>query len=151
MLFSNKNNGSTTEKRELMLNESVSKGTNWKIAAEAEIDGYIASGAYSTDNLSSIAVFEPNKNNGFKFMTSRNCHNDEIIIDTAVINKTAYNFIWFNGAQTEYTEVTYTVDNNPLDTLTFDTSNMAVICCKAPSDDYNVNVVYYGADGTKYE
>ena len=84
-------------------------------------------------------------------MTSRNCHNNEIIIDTAVINKTAYNFIWFNGAKTEYAEVTYTVDNKPLDTLTFDTSDMDIICCKAPSDDYNVKVVYYGADGTKYE
>lgn len=50
-------------------------------------------------------------------MTSRNCHNDEIILDTAVINKTAYNFIWFNGAKTEYAEVTYTVDNKPLDIL----------------------------------
>lgn len=151
MLFSNKNDGSTTEKRELMLNESISKGSGWQIATETEIDGYVVSGAYSTDNLSSIAVFEPDKNNGFKFMTSRNCHNDEIIIDTAVINKTAYNLIWFNGAKTEYAEVTYTVDNKPLDTLTFDTSDMDIICCKAPSDDYTVKVVYYGADGTKYE
>ena len=79
-------------------------------------------------------------------MTVTGCHKFEPVIFIRFKHSDGRKII-----RTEYAEVTYTVNNKPLDTLTFDTSDMDIICCKAPSDDYTVNVVYYGVDGTKYE
>ena len=49
-------NGDTIESRENILNKAISSGNDWTIAKEIELDGYIISGAYSTDNKSTLAT-----------------------------------------------------------------------------------------------
>ena len=50
--------GDTITSRESILNTAISKGNEWTIAKELELGGYIVSGAYSTDNKSTLAIFE---------------------------------------------------------------------------------------------
>ena len=60
--------GNTIESREQILNNEISKGDNWKISKEVEIEGYIISGAYSADNKSTLAIFKPVSNNKYKLV-----------------------------------------------------------------------------------
>ncbi len=143
--------GDTLESRENILNAAISKGKDWTIAKEIEIDGHIISAAYSTDNRSTLAVFKPTGNNKYEFSTSTNRNNDEIIIGGAIINGAWYDLFWFNGAQTEYAEITYTVNGQEKDTLQYNTENMDIICYENPEKEYSVHVVYYDSEGNKYE
>ena len=59
--------GDTITSRESILNTAISKGNEWTIAKELELGGYIVSGAYSTDNKSTLAIFEPTGNGDYKF------------------------------------------------------------------------------------
>ena len=72
--------GDTITSRESILNTAISKGNEWTIAKELELGGYIVSGAYSTDNKSTLAIFEPTGNGDYKFSTSTNRNSDEIIV-----------------------------------------------------------------------
>ena len=99
--------GDTITSRESILNTAISKGNEWTIAKELELGGYIVSGAYSADNKSTLAIFEPTGNGDYKFSTSTNRNSDEIIVGGVAINGEWYDLIWFNGAKTEYAEITY--------------------------------------------
>ena len=142
--------GDTRESRERILNEAISKGNGWTIAKELELDGYIVSGASSTDHKSTLAVFEPTGNRGYRFRTSTNRNAEEIIIDGTLINGVWYNLIWFAGAETEYAEITCTV-NGQKDTLRYDTGNMEIIAIPNQAKEYTIHVVYYDKDGNMYE
>lgn len=143
--------GETIESRERMLNAEISKGNGWRIAKELELDGYIISGAYSTDHHSALAVFEPTGKGSYQFCTSTNRNSREIILSGAEINGKWYDFVWFNGAPTAYAEITYTVNGQVRDTLRYNTDEMEVICCENPGKDYSIQVVYYDRDGNTYE
>lgn len=78
--------GDTITSRESILNTAISKGNEWTIAKELELGGYIVSGAYSTDNKSTLAIFEPTGNGDYKFSTSTNRNSDEIIVGGVAIN-----------------------------------------------------------------
>lgn len=143
--------GDTVAGRERMMNKAILKGDGWTIAKELELEGYIISGAYSTDGRSTIAVFEPTGNGNYKFVTSTNRNDDEIIISRAAIKGKRYDLIWFNGAETEHAEITYTVNGQVQDTLKYDTDDMDIIYNKSPGKEYSVHVVYYDDDGNKYE
>lgn len=84
-----------------MLNYSISKGKEWSIAKEIKIEDYIISAAFNTDHKVTLAVFQPASNGGYRFSTSINRNEDEVIIGGASINGSWYDLIWFNGAQTE--------------------------------------------------
>lgn len=142
--------GDTRESRERILNDAISKGNGWTIAKELELDGYIISGAYSTDHKSTLAVFEPTGNGGYRFRTSTNRNAEEIIVDGVVINGAWYNLFWFSGAETEYAEITYTV-NGQEDTLRYDTGNMEIIAIQNQEKEYTIHVCYYDKDGNVYE
>ena len=143
--------GNAIESREQILNNEISKGDNWKISKEVEIEGYIISGAYSADNKSTLAIFKPVSNNKYKLVKSRNCNSNEIIISRAIINNNNYDLIWFNGAKTQYAEIIYTIDGQIQDTLKYDTIDMDIICNKNPEKEYTMNVRYYDDKGNKYE
>lgn len=98
-----KPDGSTVQSREELL-ENIPKGTDWKIAKETEFKNYIISGMYSSDGKSGIAVFEPLDNGNYKMSSRERRENDEIIISGYIIDGTWYDLVWFNGAQTEYSE-----------------------------------------------
>ena len=84
-------------------------------------------------------------------MTSTNRHNKEIIIGGVSINNDWYDLIWFNGAQTEYAEVTYTINNEKEKTMKFDTRDMDLIYIKNNEQSYKMDVYYYDNEGNIYE
>jgi len=143
--------GDSVESREELLNREISKGGDWTIAKELELDGYIISGAYSADNKAALAIFEPTGNGNYRFSTSTNRDGEEIVIGGAAINGKWYDLIWFNGAKTEYAEITYIIDGQEQETLRYDTEDMDIICCEKPEKDYSIHAAYYAADGNKYE
>ena len=112
--------GDTITSRESILNTAISKGNEWTIAKELELGGYIVSGAYSTDNKSTLAIFEPTGNGDYKFSTSTNRNSDEIIVGGVAINGEWYDLIWFNGAKTEYAEITYTINGQEVKAIKVD-------------------------------
>ena len=59
--------GDTITSRESILNTAISKGNEWTIAKELELGGYIVSGAYSADNKSTLAIFEPASSRAAQF------------------------------------------------------------------------------------
>ena len=59
--------------------------------------------------------------------------------------------IWFNGVQTEYAEIIYSVNGETKEPLKYDTSDMDIICIQNSEKDYSINVTYYDKDGNKYE
>ena len=145
------NAGNTIESREALLDKAITTGENWNIVKETEIEGYIISAAYSTDNKSTLAVFEPESNGKHKFSTSVNRRSDEIIIGGVIINGEWYDLVWFNGAKTEYAEIVYTINGKENKTLKFNTADMDIIYNKNPEKEYEMSVCYYDSEGNKYE
>lgn len=142
--------GDTIESREALLNEANTRGKDWTIYNETMMDQYLICTAYSTDNLSTIAVFKETKN-GYKFSTATNRDSDEIIIGGAVINGEWYDFIWFNGAKTEQAKITYTFNGTKQEPLVYQTETMPLICIKTAEKDYSIHVAYYDSEGNIYE
>lgn len=60
-LFISTPKGDTIASRENILNTAISKGGKWTIAKELKLDGYIISGAYSTDDMDIICYENPEK------------------------------------------------------------------------------------------
>ncbi len=146
-----KEDSATIESREALLEEALAKGSGWKIATEITLDDYIVSGAYSADDQLSLAVFEPLDNGKYKFTTSTNRNSGEIVIGGATINGAWYDLIWFNGAQTAYAEITYTVNGQSQDPIRYDTKDMGIIYHPAPAADYLLHVCYVDHEGNRYE
>lgn len=143
--------GKTVQSREKILNNSISKGKGWTIAKELKLDDCIISGAYSTDNKAALAVFMPTKIGNYRFITSTNRDHDDIILSGAMINGEWYDFIWFQGAQTEYAEITYSINGQVQNTMRYDTEDMEIISIKNPEKEYTIQAVYYDSAGNKYE
>ena len=143
--------GDTIESRENLLDAAISNSEGWTIAKEIEIDGYIISAAYSADHKSTLAIFEPIGKGRYQFKTSTNRDSKEIIIGGASINGIWYDLIWFNGAKTEYAEVTYIVEGQTQNTLKYNTNNMDIICHPNPEKEYSLHVTYYDSNGNRYE
>lgn len=143
--------GNTVESREELLNNAIPKGNNWTISKEIEIDNYIISCAYSANGKSTIAVFAPTSNGRYKLSTSTNRENEDIIIGGTIINGEWYDLIWFNGAQTEYAEIIYTINGVRKEPLKYDTTNMDLIYIKNPEKEYSIGVCYYDSKGNRYE
>ena len=143
--------GDTIESREALLDDAISRGKDWTIANEIKIDDYIISSAYSTNGKSTIAVFEPISNGKYKFSTSTNRENTDIIVGGTIINGEWYDLVWFNGAQTEYAEIIYTVNGVKKEPLKYDTTNRNIICIRNPAKDYSIAVCYYDSEGNRYE
>ena len=148
--YFSKPDGSTVQSREELL-ENIPKGTEWKIAKETEFKNYIISGTYSSDGKCGLAVFEALGDGKYKLFSREWRENDRIIISGYTIDGTWYDLVWFNGAQTEYAEVIYTVDGEVQDPIIHDTKEMDIFINEAPSKDYRISVVYYDGNGNKYE
>ncbi len=146
----NKPDGSTLESREKLL-ESLPRGIGWKIATEAECENHIISGIYSRDNKSGIAVFTPRIEEGYRLLARQWCDSDDIMIANFVIENVWYDVIWFNGAKTEYAEITYTYDGVAQERIIHPAKGMEIFICPAPSENYSLHVAYYDDAGNKYE
>lgn len=143
--------GNTVESREELLDNAIPEGGSWTILKEIKIDNYIISCAYSTNEKSTIAVFEPISNGKYKFSTSTNRETGDIIIGGAIINGEWYDLIWFNGTQTEYAEIIYTINGVRKEPLKYDTTNMDLICIKNAEKEYFIDAYYYDSKGNRYE
>ena len=140
--------GSTVESREEIL-RSLPIGTRLKIAKEQNMDQYLLSCVYS-ESQTGIAIFEQNGRGHYK-LVSMECRDvDDIIISGCFIQNQWYDLIWFNGASTDYAEVIYDVDGVRDNPIIFDTSEMNIICSKAPAKSYSLEVKYYDNDGNVY-
>lgn len=143
--------GSTLESREELLQER-SKGKLWLISVEQKTDNYIISGIYSGYDESGLAVFEPKGNGKYKLQTRVFRDNDRIITTSSYIGGQWYDIVWFNGARTDYAEITYTLDGVKQEPIIHNSKGMEIFIHPAPTnDEYGIDVVYYDSEGNKYE
>ena len=143
--------GSTLQSREEICAE-FPRGKDWKIAIEQELNDYIISGIYSRDGMSGIAVFEPYGNGKYKLHSREWRDNDRIIITGITVDNLWYDVIWFNGAKTDYAEISYTLDGVKQEPIIHNSKNMEIFIHPAPTnDEYGIDVVYYDNEGNKYE
>ena len=142
--------GSTLESREELLQER-SKGKLWLISVEQKIDNYIISGIYSGYDERGLAVFEPKGNGKYKLQTRVFRDNDRIITTSSYIGGQWYDIVWFNGAKTDYAEITYTLDGVKQEPIIHNAKGMEIFINPAPAKDYSIDVVYYDSEGNKYE
>ena len=150
MSFLSKPDGTTIESREELL-ENLPRGWDWKISTEAKIGNNIISGIYSRDNKSGIAVFVPNGDVKYRLLARQWRDSDDIIISNFIVDNIWYDIIWFNGAKTDYAEITYTYDGESQKPIIHNTKGMEIFINPAPANDYSLNVVYYDEYGNKYE
>lgn len=143
-------NGQTVESREQLL-EGIPKGSEWQISTEQSVNDYIVSGIYSADGKSGIAVFEPTGNGRYKLSSREWRENDRIVISGYLFEGVWYDIVWFNGAETQYAEITYTVNGVKQEPIKHDSTNMKIFINQAPAKDYSINVVYYDNAGNVYE
>ena len=141
--------GSTVESREKMLS-GTPKGTEWTIWQEQELENCLLSSIYS-DTKSGIAVFQSTENAKYQLVSQEWRNSDEIVISGVSVEGEWYDLIWFNGAETDHAEVTYSVGGGENKLLDFDVSDMKIICSKAPAKEYTLAVKYYDNDGKVYE
>lgn len=146
----NKPDGSTLESREEICAE-FPKGKDWKISVEQKLDDYIISGIYSRDGMSGVAIFEPDGNGKYKLQSREWRKQDEIIISGAIFNGGWHDIIWFNGAKTDYAEITYTYGGEKHEPIIHNSKGKEIFINPAPSKDYSLDVVYYDSEGNKYE
>ncbi len=67
------------------------------------------------------------------------------------VNGDWYDLIWFNGAETEYAEITYTINGKENKVLRYDTTDMDIIYNKNPEKEYSMKIYYYDSEGNWYE
>ena len=142
--------GSTLESREKIC-AKFPKGNDWKISVEHKLDDYIISGIYSRNGMSGIAVFEPYGNGKYKLLSKEWRQQDEIIITGTIIDQQWYSIVWFNGAKTDYAEITFTYDGKKQEPIIHNAKGMEIFIYPAPAKDYSIDVIYYDSEGNKYE
>ena len=112
----------------------------------------MVSGIYSGYDESGLAVFEPKGNGKYKLQTHVTRDNDRIIITNSYIGGQWYDIVWFNGAKTDYAEITYTLDGIKQETIIHDAKNMEIFINPAPTnDEYKIVVAYYDNVGNIFE
>lgn len=146
----NSGSGATQEEREELLHDNIVPESNWNIVAETEIEGHLTSAIDGTNHKSGLAAFESTGNNGYEFKSAKTANMDQVIFDEAFLGKNHYDLIWFDGVQTEYAEVIYTIDGKQQDALRFDTTDMDIIVNPSPAKEYSIQVIYFDADGNTY-
>jgi len=142
--------GATVESREELLGD-ISYGENWKISTERTVEDHIVCGIYSANEKRGIAVFKPAGNGRYELFNHKTRKQNEIVVLGAVINQTWYDLVWFDGAQTEYAEIICTPEGGLPQTYTHDSRSGELFVRPAPETDYALSVVYYDADGNRYE
>lgn len=143
--------GSTLESRQERIS-ILNNGEDWTIDKELVIGDYIISSAYSSENKASLVTFKAEGKDGYSPQSWVKRNKDEIITDTVNIDGKGYVLITFMGAEVEYAEVTC-VDNVSGEETTerYDVGLSDIIYFESPSDDFNMNIVYYDKEGNMYE
>ena len=142
--------GATVESREELLRD-ISHEKNWQIATERAVEDHIVCGIYSPNEKRGIAVFKPIGGGRYELFSHKTRGQNEIVIAGTVINQTWYDLVWFDGAQTSYAEIICTPEGGEPKTYTHDSRSGDVFVRPVPETDYALSVVYYDADGNRYE
>lgn len=142
--------GSTLESRQERIS-ILNNGEDWTIDKELVIGDYIISSAYSSENKASLVTFKA-EGDGYSLQSTVKRNMDEIITGAVNIDGKEYVLITFMGAETEYALVTCT-DNvsGEENTVRYDAEVSDIIYFESPSDDFNMNIVYYDKEGNMYE
>ena len=143
--------GNTLADREKILNKALSAGSGWTISREKELDGFVISAAVSQEGKACLAVFEPTEKGGYTLSTSASQDKDKVLVTGAKILENWYDLIWFQGAETEYAEVRYTIAGLEQPPVRYDTSDMEILCIENPAKEYTLQAVYFDANGRAYE
>ena len=153
---------STVEGREAVLNE-LPKGRDWHIAREQELEDYLVAAMISADGQAGLAVFEPEDKGQYGLQTTTVRDDDDIVIGHTIVNGTWYDLFWFNGAPVTAAEIICTVEGGqqPMryqyGRISSEGADGAVeyfneiICLPEPADNYQLDIVYYDAEGNIYE
>ena len=142
-------NGNSIQSREKLL-EDKSDGTTWNIEIEQEFQKYILCGIYDNKARAGIAIFEPTLR-GYKLNSKCwGSSSDEIITTQFIIDSKLYDIVWFNEPNAEYVELNYSYGNGEQMTRQFQIDDREIICNPAPSNEYNLEVVYYDDNGKSY-
>ena len=142
--------GNTVESREDLIEQGLSKGDGWNIVCELTLDDAIVSGANSADGKAALVLFEPNRG-GYSIKSWTIRESDEIIIGGMTVNGDWYDLVWFSGAQTEYAELSYTVDGQTAQPERYETANMEIISRRNSEKEYVLHVEYFDGEGNKFE
>lgn len=142
--------GITVSEREELL-QDFPKGEDWKIVREETVENYIISGAVSRDGLEGLAVFKPSGKNGYRLSSRAWNQQGEVLITGAMIHETWYELIWFYGAETEYAEIVYTLENQEKKEMRHSSEHGEIFCAPAPDGSFSVHAVYYDSEGNQYE
>ncbi len=145
--------GDTVESRQILLDRQTGNGIgcHWTIVTEREVEGYLICGAYSTDHQAAIAIFKTTGKNTYEVMAFASHDQNEVMVETAVMDGRVYDLVWFCGAQTTHAEITCTIDGQEQSPAVYDTSEMELICREAPAKEYAIRAVYFDEAGTRYE
>ena len=148
--YYNQPDGSTLQSREEIVAE-FPKGKDWKILVEQEFSGFIISGIYSRDGMSGIAVFEPVGNGKYKLYSREWRDQDDIVVTGITIDHMWHDIVWFNGAKTDYAEITYTFNGKTGETIRYKLKGMEIFINPVPAKDHRLNVVYCDPEGNQYK
>lgn len=78
-------------------------------------------------------------------------NSDEIILSGILIDAVWYDPIGFHGMQTNYAEITSSVNGTEKAPIIFDTTDMKIICSKVSARDYILFVEYADASSNAYK
>lgn len=141
-------NGKTLESREKILKNSKTKKYVYEIYKEIELHGYIISSVYG--NKDGLAVFKENEGN-YELQSVTYEEKGEVIIEQIMHKGESYYITICNQPNLDYAEVTYTINNQELEPVSYDVSKSNLISFKAPSDDFTMKIIYYDKDGNSFD
>lgn len=144
--------GTTLAEREELLRETRDC-KKMSIATETQIGKFILCGIYD-DDKAGIATFEPS-GKGYKLQRTNVRDKDRVIVISEYLDGKWHQLAWFNGAETKTAKliITNTDNNEVVVSQDYDVSNGNIIVYDVPDnlDNFSTDLVYYDADGNKYE
>ena len=138
------------QEREVVLNKSLKEGKSWVIEKEITIQDCIVSAARSKDDLTTLAVFQPTSEDGYIFSTATTRPSYLIMITSMVIGQENYDLFWVSDPKAVSLEISYIVDGEALEPLTYDVSNGEIIALQQEGKDISITACYYDSEGNRY-
>ncbi|MBQ3548683.1 MAG: hypothetical protein IJA33_02260 [Oscillospiraceae bacterium] len=142
--------GDTMESREALLNESIKEGKEWTIEKEITINNNIISAARGADDMTTLAIFRPTFEGGYAFSRSVILPSYLIMITSAEIGQENYDLFWVSDPKAVSLEISYIVDGEALEPLTYDVSNGEIIALQQEGKDISITACYYDSEGNRY-
>lgn len=140
--------GKTLESREEILKNSKTKKYVYEIYKEIELYDYIISSVYG--NKDGLAVFKENEGN-YELQSVTYEGKGEVIIEQIMYKGESYYITTCNQPNLDYAEVTFTINNEEHEPISYDVSKSSLISFKAPSDDFTMRIIYYDRDGNSFD